>query len=107
MNKAGCIRNRDQNRVPGPIQTKAEKAIKRARQMQLLPSNSSLKPSDKQSLSTLISDVQNMCRKAIDPVTGRIYQYSELAKNKRQTFDEDKNKPKIFDKYAKEDLTIQ
>ena len=51
--------------------------------MNLLPSCSPVRPCDKISLSSLVNDVQLMCRKAIDPYTGRVYSYNELKKEKQ------------------------
>ena len=83
LNPAGKIKNRYQNRLKDNVQTKIEKAIKQARQMQLLPTNSAVKASDKMSLSSLANDVQMLCRRAIDPNTGRLYSYSNLLKTKQ------------------------
>ena len=95
VNPAGKIKNRTQNRLKDSVHTRAEKAIKRARQMQLLPSNSMIKPSDKISLSSLLNDVQDMCKKVIDPNNGRVYKYSEMRRRGRQLASEQGDNPRM------------
>ena len=55
------------------MQRKVAKTIKRMRNDFLLPHIGVIKPTDKISLGSYMEDVEEMHKKTIDPVTGRLY----------------------------------
>ena len=72
MNENGKLYNRWQTRLPTPIQRKMARTIKTSRDMGLLPHVGLIKPTDKISLGNNLEDVEEMQKKQIDPLTGRM-----------------------------------
>lgn len=73
MNDTGKIYNRFQSRLKTTVQRKMAKTIKKVRDLQLIPHVGLIKPSDKIPLGSFIEDVEEMHKKTIDPVTGRMF----------------------------------
>ena len=73
LNDQGKLYNRYQTRLPTNVQRKVAKVVKKARNLGLLPYVGHVKPTDKISLGDFIEDVEEMHKKTIDPVTGRLF----------------------------------
>jgi hypothetical protein len=73
MNDAGKIYNRFQTRLPTAVQRKVAHTIKKVRDMALFPHVGLIKPTDKIPLGSYIEDMEEMHKKTIDPVTGRLF----------------------------------
>ncbi len=73
LNEAGKLYNRYQSRLMTPVQRKVARTIKRARHMGLLPTVGIVKPTDKISLGTFMEDIEEMHKKQVDPLTGRMF----------------------------------
>jgi len=55
------------------VQRKVAKTVKRLKNIGLLPHVGLLKPTDKINISTHIHDVEELNKRIIDPVTGRMF----------------------------------
>jgi len=74
LNESGKLYNRFQTRLPSSVHRKVAKTVKKMRHLGLLPFVGLLKPTDKIPLGkNFIDDVEEMHKKTIDPVTGRMY----------------------------------
>jgi ribosomal protein S18 len=73
MNETGKVMNRFQTRLPTVIQRRVARTIKKVRDMTLLPHVGLLKPTDRIPLGSYIEDIEEMHKKTIDPVTGRMF----------------------------------
>ncbi len=73
LNPSGKLYNRYQSRLPTVIQRRVAKTIKKMRHLGLLPFVGVLAPTDKIPLGNYIDEVEEVHKKTIDPVTGRIY----------------------------------
>jgi len=73
LNDLGKIQNRYQTRLETPVQRRMSKTIKKMRHQFLLPFVGVIKPTDKISLGSYIEDIEEMHKKTIDPVTGRLF----------------------------------
>jgi len=73
LNETGKLYNRYQTRLPTNVHRKVGKTVKKCRALGLLPYVGHLKPTDKISLGSFIDDVEEMHKKTIDPVTGRMF----------------------------------
>lgn len=76
MTKAGKIKNRYQTRLEDNIQKHLSKVVKDARKMAMIPNVGMISPTDKISLTSFYEDLEEMNKKSIDPLTGRLF-YSE------------------------------
>jgi hypothetical protein len=73
MNDTGKILNKYQTRLPTNVQKKVARLIKRVRDMNLVSHVGLIKPTDRISLGSYLEDIEEMHKKTIDPVTGRIF----------------------------------
>ena len=73
LNDLGKMQNRYQTRLESPVQRRMQRTIKKMRHQFLLPFVGVIKPTDKISLGSYIEDVEEMHKKTIDPVTGRLF----------------------------------
>ncbi|CAD8070262.1 unnamed protein product [Paramecium sonneborni] len=83
LNKSAKIKNRHQTNLAEVQHKKVARAIKTAKQMLLLPFNSSLQPYNKKSLTSLEDDIQEFSRRKINLATGQIYNETPLQKRER------------------------
>ena len=56
-----------------PVQRKVAKTVKKMRHLGLIPYVGLLKPTDKIPLGSYIEDLEEMHKKTVDPVTGRLF----------------------------------
>lgn len=73
LNDVGLLYNRYQTRLDTKVQRKVAKTVKKMRSQFLLPSVGAIKPTDKIPLGSYIEEVEEMQKKTIDPVTGRMF----------------------------------
>jgi ribosomal protein S18 len=73
LNDTGKLYNRYQSRLPTNVHRKVAKTVKKMRNLGLLPYVGLMKPTDKIPLGGFIEDVEEMHKKTIDPVTGRMF----------------------------------
>jgi len=73
LNDVGKMYNRYQTRLESKVQRKVSKTIKKMRHQFLLPSVGLIKPTDKIPLGSFMEDIEEMHKKTIDPVTGRLF----------------------------------
>mmetsp|Transcript_1616 Transcript_1616/g.2856 ORF Transcript_1616/g.2856 Transcript_1616/m.2856 type:complete len:378 (-) Transcript_1616:177-1310(-) len=73
LTDTGKIYNRWQSRLPTPVQRKFAKIIKKMRHQFIIPFVGLIKPTDKIPLGQYLEDVEEMHKKTIDPVTGRMF----------------------------------
>lgn len=86
LNPNGKLLNRYQTRLATPVQRKVARVIKKMRHLGLLPFVGALLPTDKISLGQWIDEVEEMHKKTIDPVTGRMYLRHSLQDDARDRF---------------------
>jgi ribosomal protein S18 len=89
MNDTGKILNKYQTRLPSATHRKVARTIKRLRDLELVAHVGMVKPTDKIPVGSFIEDLEEMHRKTIDPVTGRLFMKHSLqdelsAKEQRQ-----------------------
>mmetsp|Transcript_42866 Transcript_42866/g.41189 ORF Transcript_42866/g.41189 Transcript_42866/m.41189 type:complete len:195 (+) Transcript_42866:493-1077(+) len=73
LNDTGKLLNKFQTRLETPVQRKMSKTVKHARHMGLIPHVGLIKPTDRISLGTFIEDLEEMHKKQVDPLTGRMF----------------------------------
>lgn len=73
LNQSGKILNRFQTRLPNSVQRKLARTVKHMKSIGLLPTTGLLKLTDKINLGTHINDVEELNKKVIDPLTGRLF----------------------------------
>lgn len=73
MNDTGKIYNRYQTRLRTNVQLKLAKTIKKVRDLNLIAHVGLIKPTDKIPLGSFFEDIEEMHKKTIDPVTGRMF----------------------------------
>ena len=73
LNPQGKMFNRWQTRLESRIQRRMATTIKKMRHLGLLPFVGLIKPTDKIPLGSFIDDVEEMHKKTVDPVTGRLF----------------------------------
>jgi ribosomal protein S18 len=73
LNDTGKLYNRYQTRLETKVQRKVAKTIKKMRAQFLLPTVGLIKPTDKIPLGSYMEDIEEMHKKTIDPVTGRLF----------------------------------
>lgn len=73
LNDTGKLFNRYQTRLETNVQRKVSKTIKKMRAQFLLPTVGLIKPTDKIPLGSFMEDIEEMHKKTIDPVTGRLF----------------------------------
>ena len=78
MNDTGKIMNKYQTRLPSATHRKVARTIKRLRDLELVAHVGMVKPTDKIPVGSFIEDLEEMHRKTIDPVTGRLFMKHSL-----------------------------
>ena len=73
MNDTGKILNKYQSRLPTSVHRKVAKTITQVRDMEVFSHVGLLKPTDKIPVGSFVEDLEEMHRKTIDPVTGRMF----------------------------------
>lgn len=73
LNDSGKLYNRFQTRLPSSVHRRVAKTVKKMRHLGLIPFVGVLKPTDKIPLGDFIDEVEEMHKKTIDPITGRMY----------------------------------
>lgn len=73
MNESGKIMNKYQTRLRASVQKKIAKTIKKIRDLNLVSHVGIVKPTDKIPLGSYLEDLEEMHKKTIDPVTGRLF----------------------------------
>jgi ribosomal protein S18 len=73
MNETGKILNKYQTRLPSGVHRKLARTIKHVRDMELFAHVGVLKPTDKIPVGSFVEDLEEMHKKTIDPVTGRMF----------------------------------
>ena len=73
LNSTGKIMNRYQTRLRTSVQRKIAKTIKHIRDINLISHVGLIKPTDKIPLGSFMEDIEEMHKKTIDPVTGRLF----------------------------------
>lgn len=91
LNDTGKLYNRYQTRLPTNTQRKVAKTMKKMRDLGILPYVGLVKPTDKIPIGGFIEDVEEMHKKTIDPITGRMFMKHSLQddlrdKTKREKF---------------------
>ena len=108
LNDVGKMQNRYQTRLASPVQRKVSRTVKKLRAQFLLPTVGLIKPTDKIALGSYIEDIEEMHKKTIDPVTGRLFmKYSlqddlaEKLKREKERFEERFGHIETDEKFAK------
>ncbi|CDW82874.1 30s ribosomal protein s18 [Stylonychia lemnae] len=73
LNSTGKIMNRFQTRLKTSVQRKLAKTIKKIRDLNLISHVGLIKPTDKIPMGSFMEDLEEMHKKTIDPVTGRLF----------------------------------
>uniref|UniRef100_A0A7S3MX36 Uncharacterized protein n=1 Tax=Strombidium inclinatum TaxID=197538 RepID=A0A7S3MX36_9SPIT len=73
LNDAGKLYNRYQTRLDTNVQRKIAKTVKKMRHQFILPWVGMIKPTDKIPLGSMLEDLEEMHKKTIDPVTGKLF----------------------------------
>ena len=91
MNETGKMLNKYQSRLPTAVHRKVSKTIKHVRDMELFAHVGLLKPTDKIPVGSFVEDLEEMHKKTIDPVTGRMFLkhslQEELEAKEKRVFD--------------------
>jgi len=78
LNDTGKIYNRYQSRLPTNVHRKIAKTVKKMRNLGVLPYVGNIMPTDKIPIGSYIQDIEEMHKKTIDPVTGRMFMKHSL-----------------------------
>jgi small subunit ribosomal protein S18 len=73
LNEQGKLFNRYQSRLPTSTHRKVAKIVKKMRHLGILPFAGLIQPTDKIPVGSYIQDIEELHKKTIDPVTGRIF----------------------------------
>lgn len=73
LNETGKMFNRYQSRLPTTVHRKVAKTVKKMRNLGILPYVGKIQPTDKIPVGSYIQDIEEMHKKTIDPVTGRMF----------------------------------
>ncbi len=73
MNETGKILNRYQSRLPTGVHRRMARTIKKVRDLDLIAHVGVIKPTDRIPVGSFIEDLEEMHKKTIDPVTGRMF----------------------------------
>lgn len=73
INDSGKLLNRYQTRMETSVQRKLARTIKKIRNLQLIPFQGRISPTDKIPIGSYIDEIEEMHKRTIDPVTGRIF----------------------------------
>ena len=83
VNESGKLFNRYQSRLPTTVHRKIAFTVKKMRHLGILPWVGLIKPTDKIPIGSYIEDIEEMHRKTIDPVTGRLFLKHSLTDDMR------------------------
>jgi len=92
LNDIGKLYNRFQTRLDTPVQRKVAKTIKKMRHQFILPWVGLIKPTDKIPLGSYIEEVEEMHKKSIDPVTGRMFLKYNLQDDLKKKLEREKER---------------
>lgn len=95
LNDTGKLYNRYQSRLPTSVHRKVAHTVKKMRHLGLLPWVGILKPTDKIPIGSYIEDLEEMHRKTIDPVTGRLFLKYSLMDDMRE------RQKRVYDSYQR------
>lgn len=95
LNESGKLYNRYQTRLPTSTHRKVAHVVKKMRHLSLLPWVGVVKPTDKIPVGSYIEDIEEMHRKTIDPVTGRLFLKHSLMDDMRD------RKKRVHDSYER------
>lgn len=84
VNESGKLYNRFQSRLPTSTHRKIAFTVKKMRHLGILPWVGLIKPTDKIPIGSYIEDIEEMHRKTIDPVTGRLFLKHSLMDDMRE-----------------------
>lgn len=84
INDSGKLYNRYQSRLETPVHRRVAEVIKKMRHLGILPWVGIVKPTDKIPIGSYIEDIEEMHRKTIDPVTGRLFLKHSLTDDMRE-----------------------
>lgn len=84
VNESGKLFNRYQSRLPTTVHRKIAFTVKKMRHLGILPWVGLIKPTDKIPIGSYIEDIEEMHRKTIDPVTGRLFLKHSLMDDMRE-----------------------
>ena len=73
LNDSGKLMNRYQTRMETSVHRKLARTIKKVKNLGLLPNHARVSPTDKIPLGSYIDEIEEMHKRTIDPVTGRIF----------------------------------
>ena len=73
LNDTGKLYNRYQSRLPSSTHRKVAKTMKKMRHLGVIPYVGLIAPTDKIPIGSYIQDLEELHRKTIDPITGRMY----------------------------------
>ena len=73
VNDTNKILNRYQTRLRTQVQIKLAKTIKKVRDLNLIPHVGLIKPTDRIPVGSFMEDMEEMHKKTIDPVSGRLF----------------------------------
>jgi len=73
LNPSGKLYNRYQTRLETVVHRRVQKTVKKMRHLGLIPFVGQITPTDRIPLGSYIDDVEEMHKKTIDPVTGRVF----------------------------------
>jgi ribosomal protein S18 len=84
INESGKLYNRYQSRLETPVHHKVAKTVKKMRHLGILPWVGVVKQTDKVPIGSYIENIEEMHRKTIDPVTGRLFLKHSLTDDLRE-----------------------
>jgi ribosomal protein S18 len=91
MNETGKILNRYQSRLESSVHRKVAKTIKKVRDLDIFSHVGLVKPTDRIPVGSYIEDLEEMHKKTIDPITGRMFLkhslQDELPVKEKRVFD--------------------
>lgn len=73
LNAQGKLYNRWQSRLETVVHRRVARTIKKMRHLGLIPFVGYIKPTDKIAIGSYIEEVEEMHKKTIDPITGRLF----------------------------------
>lgn len=90
VHETGKIYNKYQTRLMTTVQRKVARTIKKARHLGLLPHVGLINPTHKISLGSFMEDIEEMHKKQIDPLTGRMILKTSVQDDLREKLERQK-----------------
>ena len=84
LNENGKLFNRYQSRLRTVVHRRVAHTVKKMRHMGIIPHVGLIQPTDKIPVGSFMEDVEEMHRKTIDPVTGRVFMKQTLQSDIRE-----------------------